>query len=281
LTPFQSYLLLRAFPLLIPGVELNRATAYGIKYPALRLSLVLNIEVMKPNPQPIYLFADSQLLFWREGGSLFLDSIRRLVKRDSPRAAYLGASNSDAPEFYSVFEAAMDGVGIHNRRMILSSFSAEDRSFLNDADIILLAGGDVERGWNVFVETGMREFIVKRFYEGAVLMGISAGAVQLGLCGMIEGKVSPARPVDTFKLVPFVVDAHDKGRNWDRLRRIIRFLNGTAKGIGIPMGGGLIYYPGRRVEAVRWPLHELSVEGREVKEVSIPPEREVESNRLR
>ena len=241
----------------------------------------MNVAVVKPNPQPIYLFADSQLLFWHEGGELFLDSIRRLVKRDSPRAAYLGASNGDAPEFYSIFEAAMDGVEIHNRRMILRSFSAEDQSFLNEADIILLAGGDVERGWHVFVETGMREFIIRRFYEGAVLMGISAGAVQLGLYGMIEGEASPAKPADTFKVVPFVIDAHDESRNWDRLRRAMRFLDGTAKGIGIPTGGGLIYYPDGRVEAVRRPLHELSVEGGEVKKVLLHPKREVETNRPR
>ncbi|HEX8353175.1 MAG TPA: hypothetical protein VF611_09765, partial [Pyrinomonadaceae bacterium] len=99
----------------------------------------MNVPVVKP--QPIYLFADSQLLFWRDGGNLFLDSVRRLVTRDPPRAAYLGASNGDAPEYYSIFEAAMAGVGVHNCRMILSSFPVEDQSFLKEADVILLAGG--------------------------------------------------------------------------------------------------------------------------------------------
>lgn len=231
----------------------------------------MHVPVLKPNPQPIYLFADSQLLFWREGGELFINSIRRLVKRDSPRAAYLGASNGDAPEFYSIFEAAMDGVGIYDRRMVRRSFPAEDHTFLSESDIILLAGGDVGRGWTVFVETGMREFIVRRFYEGAILVGISAGAVQLGLHRSIEGEASPAKPADTFRLVPFVIDAHDEGRKWDKLRRAMRFLDGTAKGVGIPTGGGLIYYPDGRVEAVRRPLHALSVEGGEVKEVLLHP----------
>jgi hypothetical protein len=221
---------------------------------------------VKQSPQPIYLFADSQLLFWGEGGELFLNSIRRLVGRDSPQAAYVGASNGDAPEFYSIFEAAMDGVGVRRRRMILRSFSAEDQSFLSDADIILLAGGDVERGWRVFVETGIREFVVRRYYEGAVLMGISAGAAQLGLCGPVERGASPAGLLETFKLVPFVIDAHDEGRKWGRLRDAIRLLDGAAKGVGIPAGGGLIYHPERRVEAIRRPLHEFSLEGGRIKE---------------
>lgn len=228
---------------------------------------------MKPNPQPIFLFADSSLLFWRDGGSLFLDSLRRLVARDSPTAAYVGASNGDRPEFYSIFEAAMDGVGVHERRMILRSFPAEERSFLNAADIILLAGGDAEAGWNVFVETGMSECVARRYEEGAVLIGISAGAQQLGLFGNLEGGQSGAELVSTFRLVPFVIDAHDEGQGWGRLRRAVRLLGGSARGVGIPAGGGLIYHPDRRVEAVRRPLHEFSVGGGVIKETLLLPKR--------
>jgi cyanophycinase len=227
--------------------------------------------VVKPNPQPIYLFADSQLLFWREGGNLFLDSIRRLVTRVSPKAAYVGASNGDAPEFYSIFEAAVEGAGVHHRKMILRSFSAEDQSFLSEADIILLAGGDVERGWRVFVETGIREFVIRRYYEGAILMGISAGAAQLGLYGFVESGASPAGLMGTFGLVPFVIDAHDERQNWDRLRRAVQLLDGAAKGIGIPAGGGLIYYPDQRVEAIRRPLYEFSIEGGGIKDALLLP----------
>ena len=126
------------------------------------------------------------------------------MKRESPVAAYLGASNGDAPEYYSIFEAAMTGVGVHNCRMIPRSFTAEDQSFLNEADIILLAGGDVERGWNVFVESGMKEFIIRRFYEGAVLMGVSAGAAQLGLYGLVEGETPTAGLLGTFGIAPFI-----------------------------------------------------------------------------
>lgn len=225
-----------------------------------------------PQPKPIYLLADSQLLFRGGGGSLLPDSIRRLAGRDSPRAAYLGASNGDAPEYYSIFEAAMDGAGVHDRRMILSSFRAEDRTYLSEADIILLAGGDVERGWKVFVETGIREFVVRRYEEGAVLLGVSAGAVQLGLYGTAGEGAAGERLLTTFGLVPFVVDAHDEGRQWGRLRRALLSLGGGARGLGIPAGGGLVYHPERRsVEALRRPLHDLSIEGGAVGEALLLP----------
>jgi hypothetical protein len=231
----------------------------------------MNVPAVNPSPQPIYLFADSQLLFWGDGGGLFLDSVRRLVARDSPGAAYVGASNGDAPEFYSIFEAAMAGVGVHNCRMITRAFPPEEQSFMNEADVILLAGGDVGRGWEAFVETGMREFVVRRYYEGAVLMGVSAGAAQLGLYGLLERDASPDELLGTFGLVPFIIDAHDEGREWGRLRRAVRLLDGAAKGIGIPAGGGLIYHPDRSVEAVRRPLHELSAVGGEVRDALLLP----------
>jgi cyanophycinase len=217
--------------------------------------------------QPIYLFADSQLLFWKTEGMLFLDSIRRVVmdSSPSPKAAYIGASNGDAPEFYSIFEAAMEGIGIRSCEMILSSFPAEDESFLNEADIILLAGGDVEMGWNVFHETGMKEIILRRYYEGAILIGISAGAVQLGLHGLIEKGQSRDELFDTFRLVPFIMGAHEERQEWETLKRTIRLLDGTAKGIGIPAGGGLVYYPDQSIEAIRHPLYAFSIEEGEMK----------------
>ncbi len=165
----------------------------------------------------------------------------------------------------------MEGIGIHNCRMLLSSFSAEDESFLNDADIILLAGGDVAKGWNVFDEMGIKELIIRRYYEGTILIGISAGAVQLGLYGLIDGGSALEELLDTFKLIPFVIDAHDEGQKWRRLKRAIRLLDGTAKGIGIPTGGGLIYYPNQSIEAIKHPLYEFSIKDGEIKEALLIP----------
>src|SRR5262245_8747949 len=113
--------------------------------------------------KPIYLFADSQLLFWRDRGDLLLRSIRKLIHHAYPQAAYPGASNGDDPQFYSIFEAAMQAVDISECRMFPSHPSADDRSFLTNADIILLAGGDVERGWNVFSSNGVKELVTRKY----------------------------------------------------------------------------------------------------------------------
>ena len=200
----------------------------------------------------IFLFADSQLLFWCENGKLLLE---RIVTRDKLKAAYVGASNGDDPDFYAIFVAAMEGVGVFDCRMISSAFSEADLAFLNDADIILLAGGDVELGWRTFVTNGLDKHIVRRYFEGASLIGISAGAVQLGLCGLAaDGSL-----IETFKLVPFVIGAHEESNNWESTIELLRLSGSNTTAIGLPAGGGAIYHQNQTVEPLRHALVELSL----------------------
>src|SRR4051812_31067057 len=106
---------------------------------------------MPTSLKPIFLLADSQLLFWRdEEGKRFLDRARALIDADAagraPKdatAAYIGASNGDLHEFYELFLGAMAEIGIRDCRQIFSQPNAEELAFLTEADIILLAGGDV------------------------------------------------------------------------------------------------------------------------------------------
>ena len=93
----------------------------------------------------MFLLADSQLLFLRDEGSLFLDRVRAALGPE-PRAAYLGASNGDEPAFYDIFVAAMEGIGVRACRSVPSAPSEADRAFLEEASVILLAGGDADRG---------------------------------------------------------------------------------------------------------------------------------------
>lgn len=240
--------------------------------------------------QPIYLLADSQLLFWRENGQLWLQSLRERITSPSPKAAYLGASNGDEPQFYAIFEGAMNGVGISDCRqigvqahlaqgyLVLANdgqkrhtyihaspqdffLSKADQVFIQEADLILLAGGDVEKGWNVFTAVGLDALIRKRYHEGVILMGISAGAIQLGMLGWAEdGGVM--RLFDTLQLVPFIIGAHEEEQDWTTLKEVLRHARETKRadacpwraGLGIPMGGGAVYTPDQGVKAIRRPL---------------------------
>jgi cyanophycinase len=219
-----------------------------------------------PQLQPLYLLADSQLLFWKRQNRLLLDAALDGLARDTPLSAtYIGASNRDRPEFYGIFEAAVDAIGITERRMIDSSFGPDDRAFLERAQLIVLAGGDVRLGWTTFKKTGMKDVILGRYAQGAVLVGVSAGAVQLGRYGIVETPTSPGiELLDVFNLVPLVIDTHDEQAEWARLSRTIYLLGGAATGLGIPSGGGVIVHADTTIEALRRPAFKFRFEGTRV-----------------
>jgi cyanophycinase len=216
--------------------------------------------------QPLYLLADSQLLFWKRQNRLLLEAALDGLASDTRlSAAYIGASNGDRPEFYEIFEAAIEAIGITDRRMINSSFGPDDRDFLGRALLIVLAGGDVRRGWNTFEITGMKDVILDRYAQGAVLVGISAGAVQLGRYGIVESSNSAGpKLIEVFNLVPMIIDTHDERTQWARLSRTIRQLGGAATGLGIASGGGVVVHPDNTIEPLRRPAHEIRFDGTQV-----------------
>lgn len=223
--------------------------------------------------KPIYLFADSQLLFWRPIEAPFISSLRRLIESESPKAAYIGASNGDNPEYHGIFEAAMQSIGITNCPMISSSLSEAEASFVEQADLILLAGGDVETGWNAFERSGLKDLIIRRYLDGALLIGTSAGAVQLGMLGRSETD-QDKRLFDTFRLVPFVIGAHDEANEWGTLKSMLRASTTSVSGIGIPSGGGMIYHADQSVEPIRYPVHEFSLKDGQMTETLLYPKTE-------
>ena len=213
---------------------------------------------MQERLKPIYLFSDSQLLFWEEKGKLFLNSVRKEINKKAPTAAYIGASNSDDPAFYEIFKAAMGCIGIQDCYMIHSDFREDDRQNLKAADVILLAGGDVNVGWNVFSETDLKETVLQKYYDGGLIIGISAGAIQLGRGWM--DKSNDSKLLSTFSIVPMVIGVHEERQEWSDLKKVLQMAGSNFRAIGIPTGGGLLYYPDHSVEPLRHPVKEFSLE---------------------
>jgi len=205
--------------------------------------------------------ADSQPLFWVDAhGVRFLSGVHALVHAVTPRAAYIGASNGDKAEFYSIFQAAMEQVGISDCRMIPSAPSPDDRSFLLASDVILLSGGDVETGWKVMKENGVGETLISRHNSGAILIGVSAGAVHLGQVGWRQTLGSQTDLFTTFGLVPFIVSVHQEDQDWHDLKSLVTFMGDNYCGIGIPTGGAAVYYPDNTLQPVRHPIYEFRTE---------------------
>jgi cyanophycinase-like exopeptidase len=221
--------------------------------------------------RPIVLLADSQLLFWRDAEGYFVQRIARLCGSAAPRVAYVGASNGDDVVFFDLFRAAMSPIETTDCALVNSCFSSNERKAIANADIILLAGGDVERGWRIFEAVGLRDAIVDRYLAGALLVGVSAGAVQLGAgCYVTEGSNGF---LETFKLVPFVIGAHEEREEWRSLVRAVHRPNSIYRGLGLPSGGGAIYHVDGSLEPLRRAVVEISVTADVVRTAELVPER--------
>ncbi len=220
--------------------------------------------------KPLYLLADSQLFFWKSDGNSLAERVCADIDSSKPRAAYIGASNGDQPEFYSLFVAAMDSMEISDCRLVPSQPSREDILFLENAGLIVLSGGDVEQGWKVFEQNGLKELLPRLRYDGAVLIGVSAGAVQLGL-GHLSNAARP-KPLDMFRFAPFYIGAHDEANDWFDLRALVNLAQADARGIGLPAGGGAVYYSDGTLEPLRKPLIEIVKEDAKITEnIMAPP----------
>jgi peptidase E len=215
--------------------------------------------------KPIYLFADSQMLFWKYDERFFLESVKEYITDVSPKAAYIGASNGDRIEFYEFFREAMNNIGINECRLISAFFEQEDQDFLKKADIIFLSGGDVALGWKTFQAVGLDTAIQKRYGEGALLMGVSAGAIHLGQCALPEDEPVEGNAFNTLRILPFVVGVHEQKTDWRDLKQLVSIEGSFHRGVGIPTGGGLIYHTDFSVEPLRFPLQEFIYEYRENK----------------
>jgi cyanophycinase len=219
--------------------------------------------------KPLYLLADSQLFFAKSESGSLAERIRADLDSSNPTAAYVGASNGDQPEFYNLFTAAMEAMGISNCRMVPAKPSREDIAFVEKADLILLAGGDVERGWQVFEQNGFKDLIPRKRYDGALVIGVSAGAVQLGL-GALSNSAQP-KQLSMFRFAPFYIGAHDEKSDWWDLRALVNLSQSDARAIGIAMGGGAVYHPDGTLEPIRKPLTEIVKEDGKVSENLMMP----------
>lgn len=225
-------------------------------------------------PQPIFLLADSQLLFWQLGSVLWLEQMRCRLRPATPTrphtAAYIGASNGDQPIFFELFVGAMSSMQIRDCRHIPAQPSAADRAYLAHADLILLSGGDAWRGWEVLQANELSASLGVCYRRGALLIGISAGAMHLGQLTWPEQGSPGARSMATLGLVPYIVSAHAEPE-WPDLRAFLG-RGGQRQGLGVRTGGGAIFYPDGTLEAVRQPLDLFTTTGDDLQQhVIMPP----------
>ncbi len=209
--------------------------------------------------KPLILMADSQLLFFKEQDRPYIRRLRQLfAPNQSMSAAYIGASNGDEVEYFDMFEMAMQSIGITNCMQITCDLTAQQLNFVASAQIILLSGGDIWRGWQTLNK--IAPLIKAARDNGAVLIGTSAGAIQLGQLGWHDKPhLTNTDLFSTFGFTPAVFGAHDEQQNWRSLRQMVTLTRGDLPGLGIQTGAGLIITNDNMVQAIRKPAISFSI----------------------
>jgi putative intracellular protease/amidase len=133
-----------------------------------------------------------------------------------------------------------------------------DRSVVDGADLIFVSGGDPVHGAKALARTGAADWIREASARGAVVMGISAGAILLGdwWADWPEDD-SSTEPVPLVACLGIaaghVFDTHDEADDWAELRTVAKSLESRAMKatfIGIPSGGALVGRGGEPFEVV-------------------------------
>ena len=221
---------------------------------------------MQNNLRTVYLLADSQLLFSSSNGSQLLYPALKYYANYDIRAAYIGVSNGDNPTFYELFLGAMQLLGISNCMQITTAFPQEQQEFLQNSQIVVLSGGDVFAGFEIMYSNGITDTLIKNYYNGSTIVGISAGAVQMGLIAH-EKEFSGA----LLQIVPLVISVHEEQDDWKQLKETVQSSETYTGGIGIPLGGAVLYYPDQSLEAIGKPALEIKKINNQLKQNILLP----------
>lgn len=208
--------------------------------------------------KPILLLSDSQLLFMKDDKENYF--LRYFVGDESDKSlkcAYIGASNGDEEVFFDLFKEAMGLIGQRDCKMISSDFKEDEQEYLDKADLILLAGGDAEQGLHVFRKTGMEKVLQRKFQEGTFIIGVSAGAVQLGWQTYSFTGSNEQQEVEGLKFIPFIVLVHTDKKNNEEVETLLKRADTIKRAYEIPAGAGVIYHADDTMEALRKPVNEF------------------------
>ena len=166
-----------------------------------------------------------------------------------PLVAWVGAANEDSlPWFERAATVLRQRHGADMRR-VMTSFADDSHALVDEAPVIYLPGGDVSVLSARLRALGLDEKIRRRHAEGALVVGVSAGAI--GLTRWWVEFPEDGRPpyrIPCVGALPLAVDCHDEESDWEELRALLDAWQREEPGAlvdayGIPLGGALEIAP--------------------------------------
>lgn len=168
-----------------------------------------------------------------------------------PRVAWIGAAAGDSrPWFERVAKVLREryAADVEMARTVGDFDVAATRRLIEEAPMIYLGGGDVAELAARMHALGLAELIRRRRRDGALVVGVSAGAIGLTRYWVEFPDDNPAlsRPTrfGCIGAVDCAVDCHDEQSDWEELRALlgawaVEEPDAVVDAYGIPMGGAI------------------------------------------
>jgi hypothetical protein len=168
-----------------------------------------------------------------------------------PQVAWIGAASNDSrPWFERVARVLRQRYDADMRMAHTVGMAdvAETRARLESAQMIYLGGGDVAQLAERMRALGLDEIVRRRRRDGALIVGVSAGAIGLTRWWVEFPDDNPALERPTrfacIGAVECAVDCHDEDGDWEELRALLGAWGGeepdaVVDAYGIPTGGAI------------------------------------------
>ena len=212
---------------------------------------------------PIYLLAGGPGAKRLSPDPLLQMALKELDKA-KPSVAYIGAAHGDSKVFYLFIKHLIVAAGAGKVELVPLAKKNSDiekaQSIIRTADCIFVSGGDVKEGMRVLAEQSVIPLIKKRYEEGALIIGVSAGSIMLAkqwIDWPDENDNDSAELFPCMNIAPVLCDTHGEDDKWNELHSLVRLTKEEEIGYGIPSGGALRISPDGAVEAIGLPLFRI------------------------
>ena len=216
---------------------------------------------------PIYLLAGGRGAK-RESPDPILQMALRELGKTKPSVAYIGAAHGDSLMFFLFIKRMITAAGAGKVELVplakKKSNLEKAQSIIASADCIFVSGGDVREGMRVLNEKSVVPLIKKRYNEGALIIGVSAGSIMLAkqwINWPDENDEASAELFPCMNIAPVLCDTHGEEDKWDELHSLVGLTEDDQIGYGIPSGGAIRIFPDGKVEALIKPAFRIEQRG--------------------
>jgi len=230
------------------------------------------------NMLPIYLLAGGRGAK-RESPDPILQMAFRELGKTKPSVAYIGAAHGDSLMFFLFIKRMITAAGAGKVELVplvkKKSNMEKAQSIIQSADCIFVSGGDVSEGMRILNERSVVPLIKKRYNEGALIVGVSAGSIMLAkqwINWPDENDEASAELFPCMNIAPVLCDTHGEEDKWDELQSLVGLTQDDQTGYGIPSGGAMRISVDGKIEAINMPLYRIERQGGKIAQINDLPE---------